>query len=103
MSIESPQVAALRIRYQSSFSEKSAAIAEFQNLFNDQEQPSCLSVLNGNSETTGDYLHKLAGSAGMYGYDDIAALARQAMSQCKQEDLGGLLLSLQQLRDLLEQ
>ena len=103
MSTESPQVAALRIRYQNSFPEKSAAIAEFQELLSAGDPTSGATALNKNSETASDYLHKLAGSAGMYEYDDIAALARQGMAQSKQQDMPGLLHSLKQIRSLLEQ
>ncbi len=103
MSNESPQVAALRIRYQNSFPEKSAALAEFQQLLSVDDDASATTALNQNSETVGDYLHKLAGSAGMYEYDDIAALARQGMAQSKQQDLPALLQSLTQIRGLLEQ
>ena len=101
MSTDSPQVAALKIRYQSSFSEKSTAVAEFQTILASEDSTYCFSRVNQNSETVGDYLHKLAGSAGMYGYDDIAQIARTGMTQHKQEDLSGLQHSLKQIRDLL--
>lgn len=103
MTNDSPQVAALRQRYRKSFSDKAAVVAEFHQSLSDDSSAFCLSLLNEDSETVSDYLHKLAGSAGMYEYDDIAALARKGMSQCKQEDVQGLLASLSQLRDLLDQ
>ena len=102
MSNDSPQVAALKLRYQSSFSEKSAAIAEFEAILENEDPASYSSAVNKNFETAGDYLHKLAGSAGMYGYDDIAQIARLGMGQYKVQDLYGLQHSLRQIRDLLD-
>ena len=103
MSTDSPKVAALKIRYQSSFPAKSAAIAEFEAILENEEPASYSSAVNQNFETAGDYLHKLAGSAGMYGYDDIAQIARLGMAQYKVQDLRGLQHSLKQIRDLLDQ
>jgi hypothetical protein len=48
-----------------------------------------------------EFLHKLAGSSGMYGYSEIEQSARAAMSESKREDLEALLYNLNHLSDLL--
>ena len=71
---DSPQIQQLKSRYKASLPEKSAQIAELQSLLQ-SGQPSVPQTLKDIHE----FLHKLAGSAGMYDYDDIAALARASM------------------------
>ena len=71
---DSPQVQQLKSRYKASLPEKSAQIAELQSLIV-AGQPS----LSQSLQDTHEFLHKLAGSAGMYDYDDIAVLARATM------------------------
>ena len=75
MSQDSPQIQQLKTRYRTSLPEKSAQIAKLQIVLLDgqAELPQVLQELH-------EYLHKLAGSAGMYGYDDIAVLARTTMA-----------------------
>jgi len=70
---DSPQILALKERYKSSFAEKVQMIAEYL-LVIESDRVSLESV----SELRG-FLHKLAGSAGMYGYDDISLASRKAM------------------------
>lgn len=54
-----------------------------------------------------EYLHKLAGSAGMYGYDDIAQSAREAMvlttPHTEPPSSAAIKQAIGQLRQLLEQ
>ena len=54
-----------------------------------------------------EYLHKLAGSAGMYGYDDIAQSARESMAltnpKTELAPVQTIKQSVGQLRCLLEQ
>ena len=74
---ESPQVQAIKERYRLSFSEK---IDFLKTLL--------LSLNNGvdNFVEIHESLHKLAGSSGMYGYDDISALCRQSMENSTAQD-----------------
>lgn len=58
------------------------------------------------SEVLGDIkqnLHKLAGSSGMYGYDDLANITREAMQLIDQNNYGRLQQQLLALRNLLRQ
>jgi hypothetical protein len=54
-----------------------------------------------------EYLHKLAGSAGMYGYDDIAKMARDSMAvtnaDSEMPEIIEVKDSVTRVRDLLEQ
>jgi len=71
---DSPQIKALKERYKDSFSEK----------INDLEE--CLHAVQSESAThedvikLRDLLHKIAGSSGMYGYNDISVLSRASMN-----------------------
>ena len=94
---ESPQVKALKERYKASFPEKI-------ELLNEQ----LLSLSTQASEKSGfvevrESLHKLAGSSGMYGYDDISLSCRNAMSIIDEADTVGLSSGLKEVIRLLEQ
>jgi len=97
MTSDSPQIAAIKLRYQQSFPEKAVVVAEH------------LEALLGDENTeikvkdTRELLHKLAGSSGMYGYADISALCRSAMERADQGDNTALVNRLEHLRELLEQ
>lgn len=72
---ESPQVKALKERYRASFSEKIEALKQ-----------QCDAVADGQISSqqrlqVNEVLHKLAGSSGMYGYDDISASCREIMAE----------------------
>jgi HPt (histidine-containing phosphotransfer) domain-containing protein len=71
---DSPQVQQLKARYKASLPEKSAQIAELQRSLLGEN-----AILQQSLQDIHEYLHKLAGSAGMYDYADIAVLARAAM------------------------
>ena len=75
---ESPQIAAIRARYQSSLTEKlqllSTRIDSLSKARDEQASDLARQELREN-------LHKLAGSSGMYGYDDISLLCRSIMRE----------------------
>ena len=98
MTSESAQVQQLRERYISSMPEKATMITEHIHVLLDQDSP--------NQETYDlirEDAHKLAGSLGMYGYNDIASVARNIMSIIDQGDAEQLQLELLNLRNLLRQ
>lgn len=64
MSQESTRVQLLRAQYQASLTSKAEQLSQVT----DQELP--------------EFLHRLAGSAGMYGYSNIASTARELLTQC---------------------
>lgn len=93
----SPQIAEIRARYQASLPDKAAMIEEH------------IGVLSGGFvtdvqiEEAHEMLHKLAGSAGMYGYDNVSMLSRSAMTNTSQQSLDVLLSQLNELKALLEE
>lgn len=90
----SPQIQAIRERYKISLPEKAELIAE---LLEELTQSNLDAFANSHSA-----LHKLAGSSGMYGYDDIAELCRNAMISAQQEDTQLLIQQLSELISMLE-
>lgn len=98
MTSESTQIQQLRERYISSMPEKATMITNHIHVLLDQDTP---------SQETYDIIredaHKLAGSLGMYGYNDIASVARKIMSIIDQSDAENLQLELLNLRNLLRQ
>ena len=103
MTAESPQVLALRERYQQSLITKSKELGELLKLISDAEQKTSWQLSDADANSLGEYLHKLAGSAGMYGYADVAQLARSAMVDNQQANMATLVTRLNDLRCLLEQ
>lgn len=91
----SPQIQAIRERYKGSLSEKAELIADHIDAIT-QAQPSAVDDAHG-------VLHKFAGSSGMYGYDDIALLCRNAMVCAQEVDKDQLLVHLTQLKALFEE
>ena len=95
----------LKDRYKSSFVEKSVAISELLlTISTGVSNP--IKGAGGSDKACieiHEYLHKLAGSSGMYGYQDIAQLSRAAMDSSQQNDTQLLVEQLNKLRDLLEQ
>lgn len=90
----SPQIQAIRERYKSSLPEKAELIAEQIDLISSSKA--------GSLDECHGVLHKLAGSSGMYGYEDIALLCRSAMARVQDMDTIQLLNELTDLKDLLE-
>lgn len=97
---DSPQILALKERYKSSFLEKIAEISECLDAVQ-AEQASREDVIK-----LRDLLHKLAGSSGMYGYDDISVASRSAMRAAEKnenlKEIRGLVASVADLISLLE-
>ncbi len=77
---DSPQVLALKERYKSSLEEKVQVLSDHLIAIESEE-----ATLDELSELR-SFLHKLAGSSGMYGYDDISAASREAMLVADQVD-----------------
>jgi len=95
--IESPQIQALRLRYKASLADKIELI---------QQQIDTISTSSGDAssiEEAHQVLHKLAGSSGMYGYDDINVLCRNVMSQLAGLEIDDSVKALNQIVELLEQ
>jgi len=69
MSVDSPQIKAIKERYKASFPEKLVILQTLREAVENEAD----------FEYVHEELHKLAGSSGMYGYDDIAGLCRLAM------------------------
>ena len=83
---ESPQVAAIRARYQSSLKDKAEMLATHSAAVVSSKDNNLDVAL----EALRDDLHKLAGSSGMYGYEDISKVCRHAMSAIDEEKLEDL-------------
>lgn len=96
MTRESKQVQALKERYRASFGEKVDVLKTLLLQVNQNEGVE--GVLRDGHET----LHKLAGSLGMYGYDEIALICRDAMAHAKQSEIEPLNTCLERLIELLE-
>ncbi len=97
MTSDSPQIAAIKLRYQKSFPEKLELVAEHLNALLGDESTN-ISIAD-----TREMLHKLAGSSGMYGYTDISTVCRSAMERADQDDSTSLVNRLEHLKELLEQ
>jgi len=99
---DSIKVQQLKHRYRNSLAEKAAeldsalAAIEF-------DHPGATATV----QQLHEYLHKLAGSAGMYGYDDIASSARSSMvltnARLGVASESAIRQSINELRHLLEQ
>ena len=94
---DSPQVQALKERYKASLPEKVELIREQIELVY------AASASDESIEEASQVLHKLAGSSGMYGYDDINVLCRAAMSSLGSKNTEESVDILQQVIELLEQ
>jgi len=77
---DSPQILALKERYKNSLEEKVQMLSDYLVAIESDE-----ATLDEFSELRG-FLHKLAGSSGMYGYNDISAASREAMLVADQVD-----------------
>lgn len=83
MTSESAQILAIRARYKKSLVEKAAIIEERTALIKNSSSQELAETL----AAYRDELHKLAGSSGMYGYQDICDLCRRAMSNIDASEL----------------
>lgn len=97
---DSPQILALKERYKSSFEEKTQLLSDYLTAVENGE-----ATLDQVSEL-GSFLHKLAGSSGMYGYDDISAASREAMLVANQIEniayIDELSVSIHEVMNLLQ-
>ncbi|NND81481.1 MAG: hypothetical protein HKN50_03555 [Gammaproteobacteria bacterium] len=100
MSDRSSQIELLQQRYRTSLIEKSVEIAELRIQYESTDDDESAALA---SQTLGDFLHKLAGSAGMYGYTEIAISARNIMMTLQNDDSGQLSAQLDQLIAMCEQ
>ncbi len=91
MGSDSPQVQELKKRYRASFPEKLTVI---QNIRMSLE-------VDNDTTLARDELHKLAGSSGMYGYQEIASNCREAMTHIDNDSVDMLMISLDQVIQLL--
>lgn len=97
MTSDSPQIAEIKLRYQQSFAEKAEMIAEHITAHLSDESSEI------SAQDTREMLHKLAGSSGMYEYNDISSVCRSAMERIDRKDFTALVNRLEHLKDLLEQ
>ena len=94
---ESQQIRALKERYKTSFPEKITLL-----------KAQCLAIESGAGDMDGfaeahEVLHKLAGSSGMYGYDDVSNLCRETMVKLDQSDRTYVVAALHRVIALLQQ
>lgn len=92
---DSPQVQAIQARYKASFNDKAAMLNDFLSQI--QAHLGDADLIARFSQELHEELHKLAGSLGMYGYDDFALLARDGMRHTKDNDIDAVQRSVQQL------
>jgi len=90
--MSSANINAIQARYKASFGEKKMMIDDYRSQLTSESGN--LSLLY--EEIHAD-LHKLAGSLGMYGYDDLAVQARLAMKFSLSQDKQPLDESLERL------
>lgn len=98
MQAENPQIRDLRKRYKGGLSDKANTVNEYSQTLTE----SGLSFVDWADQVRGD-LHKMVGSSGMYGYEDVAELARDIMHNLDKQDVAELEQQLLALRDLLQQ
>jgi len=93
----SPQIQAIIDRYKASFVEKKQMIDEHgESIESNNTDEQNLEIIHGD-------LHKLAGSAGMYEFDDIAKFARDGMANIRQSEFDKLLINIKKISQLLEE
>lgn len=90
---DSPQIQAIKQRYKESLKEKAVMVAEFRSKIE----------IDTEFDLMKEELHKLAGSSGMYGYQDLADTCRAAMGSIDSEAIGALSEQLNLIIGLLNQ
>jgi HPt (histidine-containing phosphotransfer) domain-containing protein len=93
---DSPQIAAIKHNYRLSFPEKAALVASHLEARRSGKE-SDLTVSD-----THEFMHKLAGSASMYGYEGIASVCRAAMGHLQNDRTENLIEALVELNQLLD-
>jgi len=81
MKPESPKITDIRERFKSSLLEKAEVFGQYLDNIVESDETNA-ELLNELRED----LHKLAGSTGMYGYDDLAKMSREAMDLIDSSD-----------------
>jgi HPt (histidine-containing phosphotransfer) domain-containing protein len=99
----SDKIQKLKDAYKSSLLDKSAIVSELLLKISADASNSDAGISDENLVEIHQYLHKLAGSSGMYGYSEIAQLSRAAMQSSKCKAIRLLVEQLSELRDLLRQ
>ena len=90
---DSPQIQAIKQRYRESLKEKADMVAKFRSSIEVESQFDLMK----------EELHKLAGSSGMYGYQDLADTCRAAMGSIDSDAIGILADQLDLIVGLLNQ
>ncbi len=96
MKAESDQVRALRSRYKESLPEKAALVREWHL------QETSGGISEAGVDELSSWLHKLAGSAGMYEYQEISDFSRSLMQSMPDLSSQELASRLKKLELLLE-
>lgn len=91
MTQDSPQILAIKERYKASFPDKADAV---KHLLSTVQSDGDLDLIK-------EEMHKLAGSSGMYGYEQISAVCRSAMSNADERNRQKLAGDLKKVIDLL--
>ena len=99
----SSKIQKLKDDYKRNLLEKSAIISELLLMISADAPNSDAGISDVNLNEIHQYLHKLAGSSGMYGYPEIAQLSRSAMQSSDRKAIQLLVEQLSELRDLLRQ
>lgn len=98
MSSESQSIQTLLSRYKRSMPEKAEIVSKHLDMLFDND-----GVSSEVMDEIRENLHKLAGSSGMYGYDDLAEITRNAMQTADKRNVTGLQQELMVIRNLLRQ
>jgi len=96
MDTDNPKLVQIKERYRLSLTDKAQSFKSKLDLLSKPEQDIEQTVYE-----LKDMLHKLAGSAGMYGYSQISQDARSALDSCNQDDVDDLKVRLKRLQSLL--
>lgn len=96
--MNSDRINELRMRYKRSLAEKAEMLETLS-----AKIPTQMPVSEEMQSEIHEFLHKLAGSSGMYGYQDIAELSRAALTELEKQQLPALTEQLVQIRNLLQQ
>ena len=96
--MNSERIEELRLRYKRSLADKAEALALLSTRLAEQDH-----VSEEMQAEIHEYLHKLAGSSGMYGYTDIAGMCRRTLTELENQQITALPGQLERIRNLLQQ
>lgn len=101
MKTDSPKIEEIQLRYKRSLIEKAQSFEQqLSKIVKTQHDPQ---KNEQNIRDVHGMLHKLAGSAGMYGYTEISDDSRSALDVCNTKDIDDLKIRLQRICDLLRE